>query len=244
VAGISRCEHRVDLQPCEDDRVQVKGHGEEINESQGQSGSREATGQCGPIFSRKVKGSAIFASVRCAFQIWLKGGEAPAVMMIERHHVPELFEHDGALRSIMVLGIDDLAGEAFLDVLRSGRFGSAVYSEVGADAERIAISTFPRSFRELRERVSELHPSVELDLDGLRIWSNLLTCESWLELDFDPQQMTDRRLAALIDFITTVGRALGRDCIVAQESAADHQILAYRVETDRVVPVTHRHRRQ
>lgn len=164
--------------------------------------------------------------------------------MINRREVPELFEPDGAYRSVMVMNIDEYGGQTFLDLLQSGRFGPVIYAETDPDSETASFPSIRRTFREICQHVGEAHPWVEFQLEGLRLWTDFLTASQWLELDFDPQQMTEKRLAALIDFITTVGRALGRDCIVAQESAADHQILAYRVDSDRVVPITHRHRRR
>jgi hypothetical protein len=162
--------------------------------------------------------------------------------MLDRRHVPELFEPDGAFRSIFVLDIDDAAGEAFLGLLRSGRFGSVTYVEPTADGEVVQFDTLPRAFRDLRERSLLLSPRIEFHLDGLRVWGSCYTFNQWLEFDFDPCEMTDRRLHALIEFLVAVGRALGRDCLVTGESDVKSPILAYRFVKDTVVPITNRHR--
>jgi hypothetical protein len=152
--------------------------------------------------------------------------------VIARVDVPALFGGDGSWREIWVLLTTEADWDAFLAWIHTAFTATINYRVDGEPAE------LPRTIAailEVRERAS---PHLEFAVDGLIIRCRFGYAPSAFDLDFDPGDMTESRLASLIVWIRAFGKLLNRPIIVCEEGLPQKPILVFLPDVDRVCVVS------
>ena len=155
----------------------------------------------------------------------------------------EVFQWDGSLRDIYVLGTDGRDWQQLLDFLRA-EWPKAVFEVNGAETPipRHAAEIFARkkTGRCLLgiDHAAEIFSNREMgrcllriDLGGLQLICHFFTVEE-IEFDLDPREMRgEAEFSRLLGFMQSISRLLGKPVLLTPENEQERPLLA--VDPDR-----------
>jgi hypothetical protein len=142
-------------------------------------------------------------------------------VMLEWADVAEIFEFDGSLLDIYVLGTTADDWQRLLDLVRTQTW----WFEYSADR---SVSSLPEDvhvvFRQTQEASCLLHIQ---PAPGLHVHAHFFTADE-IEFDIDPREIGGQgQLDVLCTFLRTVGTQVGKPIVLTSENGADIPYVTY-----------------